>query len=126
MAGAVSVRRAAHLGFVGPGVQNTAKGINPTVINFHTIKPFDVETARQIAETHKLMVSVEEHSVYGGLGTALAEILAESAGEKAGACRLVRLGVQDHFGESGAADELLEKLCLDPEGIAATICKEIT
>lgn len=65
---------------------------------------------------------MEEHSIFGGLGSAIAECLAEdtTTGEKAS---LVRLGVQDTFGESGTADELLQKHGLDPEGIANAVLK---
>jgi transketolase len=61
------------------------------------------------------LISVEEHSILGGLGSALAEVLAEQ-GKGA---RLVRLGVSDTFGESGSADELLAKHGLDEAGILA-------
>ena len=99
----------------------SAKGIHPTIVNFHTIKPFDTEKVEQLAKNYRLLVSVEEHSVYGGLGTALAEVLAEMPVAERGSCRLVRLGVQDHFGESGTADELLKMLRLDPQGIAESV-----
>ena len=102
-----------------------SKGINPTVANFHTIKPFDAASAAEIARSHRIIFSVEEHNIYGGLGTALAEVLAELPRITSSECRLVRLGVHDHFGESGAADELLKKLGLDPYGIADTIEKNI-
>lgn len=101
-------------------------GIRPTIVNFHTIKPIDDAAVIDLAGAHSIIFSVEEHSVYGGLGSALAEVLAEMPSSKGRRCRLVRLGVQDHFGESGTADELLAKFRLDPAGIAGTIKDEIS
>lgn len=98
------------------------QGISAGIVNFHTIKPFDRDTVQRLAEDYTYIVSVEEQSIFGGLGTAIAECLAEDTrrGEKAS---LVRLGVQDMFGESGTADELLQKHGLDPEGIATAVLK---
>jgi transketolase len=98
------------------------QGISVGIVNFHTIKPFDREAVQRLARKYTYIVSVEEHSIFGGLGSALAECLAEDrgAGEKAS---LVRLGVQDRFGESGVADELLQKHGLDPQSIADAVLK---
>jgi transketolase len=92
-------------------------GLNPGVVNFHTLKPLDVETLQALAKRCRVLVSVEEHSIYGGLGSALAEALADHSLST----RLVRLGVNDTFGESGSADELLAKHGLDAAGIAAAV-----
>jgi len=78
--------------------------IEARVVNVSTLKPLDAAVVRAAAGSAGLAVSVEEHSVIGGLGSALAECLSQS-----GAAGLLRLGVQDRFGESGLADELLEK-----------------
>lgn len=87
-------------------------GIRAEVINMHTIKPLDVElVARSAAKTGKV-VTVEEHSIIGGLGSAVAEVLAEKQPAK-----LLRIGVEDRFGESGPAVKLLEKYGLDAAGI---------
>jgi transketolase len=75
------------------------------VINVSTIKPLDEAAVREAAENAALIVSVEEHSIIGGLGSAIAECLSETANSPP----LLRLGVRDEFGESGSADELLEK-----------------
>jgi len=98
------------------------KGISAGIVNFHTIKPFDRDTVQRLAEDYKYIVSVEEQSIFGGLGTAIAECLAEGT-RKSEKASLVRLGVQDMFGESGTADELLQKHGLDPEGIADAVLK---
>ena len=91
--------------------------IESTVINVSTIKPLDEETIRHSAANVTLAVTIEEHSVIGGLGSAVAECLTDSAGS----APLLRLGVQDRFGESGLADELLEKHGLQPRGICDSI-----
>lgn len=89
-----------------------ADGISAEVINIHTIKPLDRElVVRSAAKTGKV-VTVEEHSVVGGLGSAVAEVLAEEQPTK-----MLRIGVEDRFGESGPAIKLLEKYELDKAGI---------
>lgn len=81
-----------------------AEGISVEVINMHTIKPLDVDlVVRSAAKTGKV-VTVEEHSIIGGLGSAVAEVIAEKQPAK-----LLRIGVEDRFGESGPALKLLEK-----------------
>lgn len=89
-----------------------AKGIDARVINLPSIKPIDKALIVQAAEETQLLFSVEEHSVLGGFGGAVAEVLAEEH-----PARLVRLGVQDRFGESGPALELLAKYQLDGAGV---------
>ena len=96
------------------------RGVSAGVVNFHTIKPFDCTTTAQLARDYGFIFSVEEHSINGGLGTAIAEVLAESS-PKGSRASLVRLGVTDTFGESGQADELLQKHRLDGEGIARAV-----
>ena len=92
-------------------------GIDAQVINVSTIKPLDEEAVRKAAAGAPLLVSVEEHSIIGGLGGALAECLAGIANTPP----LLRLGVRDEFGESGLADELLEKHRLTGRLIAEDI-----
>jgi transketolase len=79
--------------------------IESHVVNVSTIKPLDEAAVRQVAGEVGLLVSVEEHSVIGGLGGAVAECVSGMADTPP----LLRLGVRDEFGESGLADELLEK-----------------
>ena len=89
-----------------------AEGISVEVINMHTIKPLDADlVVRSAAKTGKV-VTVEEHSIIGGLGSAVAEVIAEKQPAK-----LLRIGVEDRFGESGPALKLLEKYELDAAGI---------
>ena len=95
--------------------------VEAKVINVSTIKPLDSLAVLHATEGAALAVSVEEHSVIGGLGSAVAECVSE----RAGAPRLLRLGVPDQFGESGLADELLEKHGLQPDGIAAQILSSL-
>ncbi len=91
--------------------------VDAKVINVSTIKPLDSPAVLSAIEGAVLLASVEEHSVIGGLGSAVAECVSEQANVP----RLLRLGVRDRFGESGLADELLEKHGLQPAGIAARI-----
>ena len=93
------------------------KGIDARVLNMSTIKPIDRDTILRAARETKGIVSCEEHSIIGGLGSAVAEALAEGASRRV---PLKRIGVADTFGESGTADELLEKHGLTAQNIAAT------
>ncbi len=89
-----------------------ADGISAEVINIHTIKPLDDALVVASAKKTGKVVTVEEHSVIGGLGGAVAEVLAEQAPTK-----MLRIGVNDTFGESGPAKELIEKYGLDAKSI---------
>ena len=91
-------------------------GINAEVINIHTIKPLDKELVISSATKTGKVVTVEEHSVNGGLGSAVAEVLCEEA-----PTRMTRIGVYDRFGESGPATELIKKYELDAQGIYKTV-----
>lgn len=92
------------------------EGISCAVIDCHTVKPIDAEAVRYWGGKTKLLVSVEEHQVNGGLGSAIAEVV--SGLPRAHACTLKRHGINDTFCESGGALELLKKYGLDAEGIA--------
>ena len=89
-----------------------AAGINAEVINIHTIKPLDEDLILATAQKTGKVVTVEEHSIIGGLGGAVAEVLSEQCPTK-----MLRIGVRDTFGESGPAVKLLEKYELDAAGI---------
>ena len=89
-----------------------ADGISAEVINIHTIKPLDEALVVASAKKTGKVVTVEEHSVIGGLGGAVAEVLAEQAPTK-----MLRIGVNDTFGESGPAKGLIEKYGLDAKSI---------
>ena len=84
-----------------------------TIVNIHTIKPIDEELLVELAKTHDVILTCEEHSVINGLGSAVCEVLAEH-----NLCKVVRLGVKDTFGESGKPAELLAKYGLDANAIA--------
>jgi transketolase len=71
-----------------------AQGVVPTVYTFPTVKPIDKEVILQCAKTHKAIVTVEEHNLSGGFGSAVAEVLAEEGGEKA---KLVRVALDDRY-----------------------------
>ncbi|SER81940.1 transketolase family protein [Lachnobacterium bovis] len=87
-------------------------GVSVEVINIHTIKPLDVDLVVKSARKTKKVVTVEEHSVIGGLGGAVAEALMENE-----PVPMKRIGVYDTFGESGPALDLLKKYRLDAQGI---------
>ena len=89
-----------------------ADGINAEVINIHTIKPIDKELVAASAKKTGKVVTVEEHSIIGGLGSAVCEALAETVPTP-----VLRIGVQDVFGESGPAKALIAKYGLDSESI---------
>ncbi|MGN8739760.1 transketolase family protein [Bilifractor sp. HCP3S3_D3] len=93
-----------------------ADGIDAEVINIHTIKPLDEELILASAKKTGRVVTVEEHSVIGGLGGAVCEVLSAKA-----PVPVLRIGVNDVFGESGPAVELLHKYRLDGEGLYSQI-----
>lgn len=90
------------------------EGVSAEVINIHTIKPLDKELIVASAKKTGKVITAEEHSVIGGLGSAVCEALCESCPTP-----VLRIGVQDRFGESGPAVKLLEKYQLDGAGIYA-------
>ena len=89
-----------------------AEGVSAKVINIHTIKPLDKELIVAAAKETGKVVTVEEHSVIGGLGSAVCDVLSEEAPTK-----VKKIGVYDVFGESGPAVELIKKYKLDGEGV---------
>ena len=93
-----------------------ADGIEAKVVNIHTIKPLDEELVVAAAKETGKVVTVEEHSVIGGLGSSICDVLCEKA-----PMTVKKIGIQDTFGESGPAVELLKKYGLDAEGIYKSI-----
>ena len=89
-----------------------ADGISAEVINIHTIKPLDTELVLASAKKTGKVVTAEEHSVIGGLGSAVCDLLSEQAPTK-----VLKIGMNDIFGESGTAGGLLTKYGLDGEGV---------
>ncbi|HPF30074.1 MAG TPA: transketolase family protein [Lachnospiraceae bacterium] len=96
--------------------QLKAQGIDAEIINIHTIKPLDSELIIKSATKTVLVVTVEEHSVIGGLGSAVADALSENH-----PVLMKKIGVNDVFGESGTAAQLLHKFGLDAEGICQSV-----
>lgn len=94
------------------------RGVNAAVVEFLTIKPFDSETLIKYAKKTGAVVSVEEHTIFGGLGGAIAECLAENY-----PVSLERIGIKDTFGESGPYRELLKKYGLSTENIITKVNK---
>lgn len=91
-------------------------GIEADVINMHTIKPIDEEVIIASAEKTGRIVTVEEHSVIGGLGSAVCDVVCENY-----PVPVHRIGVNDVYGESGPAAQLIEKYGLDGKSVAASI-----
>lgn len=92
------------------------QGISAAVVNFHTIKPIDEECILIYNSKVRTIVTAEEHFITGGLGSAVAEVLAGNAGARFG-----RIGVNDRFGQSGTPDRLFEEYGLTAEAIAAKV-----
>lgn len=102
-----------EVGFALEAADMLAKdGIDARVINIHTIKPIDEEIIVKAAKETKKIFTVEEHSIIGGLGSAVCDVLCEKC-----PAPVYKIGVRDRFGESGPAVELLHKYELDAEGI---------
>ncbi len=99
-----------------------SRGLNPTLISLHTIKPLDENLIRNCSQNYKSIFTLEEHSIIGGLGSAVAEILAENNFSG----KFKRIGIKDVYSPYiGGPEYLLKKLGLDPESITNFILKEI-
>lgn len=97
-------------------------GIEPTVYTFPTVKPVDAQTVLECAREHGLIVTCEEHNVQGGLGTAVAEVLAERQGK----ARLLRIGMEDAYcAVVGSQDHLRKHYGMNGETIARRIEEEL-
>lgn len=92
------------------------KGINIRVVDIHTIKPIDKELIVKCAKETKRIITIEDHSIIGGLGSAVCEVLSEEYPTK-----VTRLGMKDTFGKSGKAEKLLEYFGLSKDGIIKEI-----
>ena len=88
------------------------KGIDVRVVDVHTIKPLDEEMILKCANETKRLISIEDHSILGGMGSSIAEVLTEKY-----PVRLERMGINDKFGKSGKAEELLKHFGIDSEAI---------
>jgi len=96
------------------------QGVSAAVVNISTIKPIDVETVTRIAQVTNAVVACEEHNIFGGLGSAVAEVLVENC-----PIPMERVGVKDVFGVSGKPNELLEKYGLTAKDIIESAKKVI-
>lgn len=96
-------------------------GINARVINIHTLKPIDKEILIKAAKETGAIVTVEEHNVIGGLGSAVSEVLSEEI-----PVPVLKVGVQDTFGESGLPDQLLKAYGLTANNVIEKVKKAIT
>jgi transketolase len=123
---AVVLRDGADVALVSTGVQTTrtyeaaeilaAQGIDAMVVHMPTIKPIDADSLVAAAVATGLVITIEEHSVIGGLGGAVAEVLSERR-----PTTVRRLGIQDVYGESGPNDKLLEKYRLSAAAVAQDV-----
>jgi transketolase len=100
----------------------SGQGIEASVLNVATLKPWNTTPILDAAAGKRLAVTMEEHWISGGLGSAVAETLAEADGTP----RLLRFGVRDMFGQSATADELLEHYELTPGHLASQIIESLS
>ena len=94
------------------------KGIKVRVVDIHTVKPIDKDMVIKCAKETKKLISVEDHNVIGGLGSAISEVLTEEYPVK-----LVRMGINDTFGKSGKAIELMQYFGITTENIVEKVAK---
>ena len=99
----------------------SGEGISCTVVDMHTIKPLDVDLIAKLSESCGAFVSVEDHSVFGGLGGALSEWLSTNTSTP-----LEMVGVRDNFGQSGGSSELMELMGLNEAGICEAARRAIS
>ncbi|MCY6483310.1 transketolase family protein [Clostridium aestuarii] len=97
------------------------EGIKVKVLNIHTIKPIDTEAIINAAKETGVVITAEEHSIIGGLGSAVCEVLSENS-----PVPVIRIGIKDKFGESGKPDELLKAYGLTAEDIVKAVKKGIS
>jgi 1-deoxy-D-xylulose-5-phosphate synthase len=97
------------------------EGLSVTVVNARFAKPLDEEILRVLAEDHHTLVTIEEHQLMGGFGSAVAERLVDLGIEFA---RVIRMGVPDRFQTFGARERILEELGLDARSIAQRVLKD--
>ena len=96
-------------------------GISARVINMHTIKPLDGDILNKAADETRMIFTIEEHQITGGLGGAVTEFLAENH-----PIRVCRIGMEDRFGESGHASALMHKFGLDAAGIVHRVLETVS
>lgn len=126
---AVMLQKGERIAMVATGITTVAEtqkaalmfenkyGIRPTVINMHTIKPIDANCIKEVAETHEVIVSIEEHNILGGLGSAIAEVI----GPMEVKCRQLFIGINDKNCKMGSRAFMLKQVGLTCEDI----CKRV-
>lgn len=125
---AVVLREGTDIGLITSGITTVEgiqaaeelekRGIHVRHVHMPGIKPLDQEAVIETAEKTGLIVTAENHTIYGGLGSAVAETLCEHH-----PCRLVRLGLQDHFGETAKLAYMMHKYGIDKDAIVSKICE---
>ena len=95
------------------------EGINIRVVDIHTIKPIDKELIVKCAKETKKIITIEDHSIIGGLGSCVCEVLSEEY-----PCKVTRMGIKDRFGKSGKAEELLAYFKLTAKDIIEEVKKQ--
>jgi transketolase len=121
----IVVKEGRELALIGSGAlvtevlkaSESLAALQPWVIDIHTIKPIDRALIQRLGRSCRWIVTAEDHNIMGGLGSAVAEALAESGSQ----AKLLRVGVQDTYGESGDPAELYEKYGLSANRIAARV-----
>lgn len=108
----------------GASVQECLKAYDrlekkPKVVNMHTIKPIDEDLIADLAQKYSTLITVEDHLITGGLGSAVAEVMAEQGGK----AKLIRLGIPNVFGESGKPEQLYHKFGIDCDSIVEEVNK---
>lgn len=94
------------------------QGINIRVVDIHTIKPIDKDLIMKCAKETERIITVEDHSIIGGLGSAVCEVLSENYPKK-----VTRMGIEDTFGRSGKAEALMKYFGIDKDAIVEEILK---
>ncbi len=95
------------------------EGINIRVIDIHTIKPIDKDLILKCARETKKLITIEDHNIIGGLGSAVCEVLAEAEPRK-----VIRMGIKDEFGKSGKAEELMRYFKIDSQAIIEEVKRD--
>lgn len=113
----ISAGSSVYWSMMGAKILKQKHGINARVIDMHTIKPLDTEMVIKCAKETGTIVTVEEHSINGGLGAAVAECLCENGFEG----KFKRIGLPDKFAVLGGIDEVYKYYGMDPEGIAKSV-----
>lgn len=130
---AVQIQKGKKVAFIATGITMVSETINaakmieekydfsPTVVNMHTIKPIDKDMIIDLSKTHDLIVTVEEHNVIGGLGSAVSEVLCNLRHN----CKQIIIGINDFNGEMGSRTFMLNQHGLTSSGIVERVSKEL-